>query len=67
MSFAEEAAIIAIEKADIGAGEMAQFFSFSRGLEFSSQHPHGGSQPYVPAVLEDLMPFCVLPGHWVCT
>ena len=28
----------------------------SRGPEFNSQHPHGGSQPSVTPVLGDLMP-----------
>ena len=50
-----------------GAGEMAQnlraFTALSRGLGFHFQHFHGGSEPSVTLVPEDLMPSFGLSGH----
>jgi hypothetical protein len=50
------------EKTDCGAGEMAQWLRpltdcSSRGPEFKSQQPHGGSQPSVMG--SDALFWCV--------
>lgn len=45
------------------AQNLREFTAHSRGLGFHFQHFHGGSEPTVTLVPEDLMPSFGLIGH----
>jgi hypothetical protein len=54
------------QKENQGAGEMAQWLRALVALaegQLDSQHPHGGSQPFITPVSETLMPSFVHCGH----